>query len=96
MFEATSRYSQCEDAFIITNDGKAIKHKKRRFIPKEKEGQFTILEIDIVTGDRIDLISSKYLADPEQFWRLCDMNGVMHPLALTEKIGKTIKITSEE
>lgn len=96
MFEPNSRYNICGDAFVITNDGNTIKYKKRRFIPKEKEGQTTIFEVDIVTGDRIDLISSKYLADPEQFWRLCDMNGVMHPLDLTEKIGKTIKITSEE
>jgi len=96
MFEATSRYNECGDALIVTNDGNTIKYKKRRFIPKEKENQITILEIDIVTGDRIDLISSKYLADPEQFWKLCDMNGVMHPLDLTAEVGKTIKITSEE
>ena len=96
MFEATSRYNECGDAFVVANDGKTIKYKKRRFIPKEKESQITILEIDIVAGDRIDLISSKYLADPEQFWRLCDMNGVMHPLDLTEEIGKTIKIIGEE
>lgn len=96
MFEATSRYNECGDAFVVTNDGKTIKYKRRRFIPKEKENQITILEIDIVTGDRIDLISSKYLADPEQFWKLCDMNGVIHPLDLTAEVGKTIKITSEE
>jgi hypothetical protein len=96
MFDATSRYTQCGDAFVVTNDGKIIKYKRRRFIPKEIDIQIPILEIDIVTGDRIDLISSKYLANPEQFWRLCDMNGIMHPLDLTEKIGKTIKIIGEE
>lgn len=95
MFEHTSRYNECEDAFVVTKDGKTIKYKKRRFIPKEREGPIIILEIDIVSGDRIDLISSKYLADPEQFWRLCDMNEVMHPLDL-EEIGKTIKIIGEE
>jgi hypothetical protein len=95
MFETTSRYNDCGDAFLVTKDGKTVKYKKRRFIPKERENKSTILEIDIVTGDRLDLISSKYLADPEQFWRLCDMNGVMHPLDL-EEIGKTIKIIGEE
>jgi hypothetical protein len=96
MYEVTSRYSKCEDTFIVTNEGKIIKYKKRRFIPKEKESQVTILEIDIMAGDRIDLISSKYLADPEQYWRLCDMNRVMHPLDLTEQVGKTIKITIDD
>jgi hypothetical protein len=97
MFEPTSRYSTCEDVFLVTRDGKTIKYKKRRFIQKEKENQTDIiLETKIVAGDRIDLISFKYFADPEQFWRLCDMNGVMHPLDLTTNIGKTIKITSEK
>ena len=97
MFEPTSRYIQCEDAFLVTRDGKIVKYKKRRFIPKEKENQTDtiILETNIVSGDRIDLLSFKYFADPEQFWRLCDMNGVMHPLDLTSDIGRTIKITSE-
>ena len=96
MFEPTSRYKDCGDAFIVKNDGKIIKYKKRRFIPKEKESQINLFEIKIVAGDRIDLISSKYLADPEQFWRLCDMNVVMHPLDLTKDVGKTIKIIDEE
>ena len=46
MFEATSRYNECGDAFIITNDGKTIKYKKRRFIPQEKE------ESDYHVGNR--------------------------------------------
>lgn len=93
MFEATSRYKYCEDVFIKANSGTTIKYKKRRFIPQEKENEITIIETMVMAGDRIDLISSKYLGDPEQFWRLCDMNGCMHPLDLTDKIGKVIKIT---
>jgi len=96
MFEVTSRYNKCEDAFIVSDNGNIIKYKKRRFIPKEKENQVIISEIVITAGDRIDLISFKYLADPEQYWRLCDMNGIMHPLDLTKPIGKTIKITSDD
>jgi hypothetical protein len=96
MFEIISRYNECGDASIGTPDNKTIKYKKRRFIPKERESQIVILEIDTVSGDRIDLISFKYLGDPEQFWKLCDMNGVMHPLALTNEFGKPIKIIGEK
>ena len=95
MFEAKSRYNEIEDAFYEKTPGELIKYKKRRFIPKNKEEQMVLLEFDIVSGDRVDLLSFKYLGDPEQYWRLCDMNGIIHPLDLTREIGKTIKIKGE-
>ncbi len=30
-------------------------------------------------GQRLDLIASRYLADPTAFWRLCDANNAMVP-----------------
>lgn len=33
-------------------------------------------------GQRLDLIASRYLADPTAFWRLCDTNNAMVPDAL--------------
>ena len=96
MFEATSRYNECGDASFIANDERIIKYKSRRFIPHDKENAITIEEISITDGDRIDLISANHLGDAEQFWRLCDMNEIMHPLDLTSEIGKIIKITSQE
>ena len=96
MFEANSRYNERGDGFFVANDGRIIKYKRRRFIPHDNENKITLEEINITAGDRIDLISAKHLGDPEQFWRLCDMNEIMHPLDLTSQIGKIIKITSQE
>ncbi|MGH9980760.1 MAG: hypothetical protein ACRD6U_04300 [Nitrososphaeraceae archaeon] len=93
MFESTSRYSKCEDTSIVTKEGEIIKYKKRRFIPLDREDSITVAEINIHLGERIDLISAKVFGDPEQFWRLCDMNGIMHPLDLVvtdDTIGKDI------
>jgi hypothetical protein len=95
MFEVTSRYINCGDAKIITDGNETIRYKKRRFIPIEKESQIILLEVDNVSGNRIDLISSKYLGDSEQFWKLCDMNRVMHPLDLTDDTVMTIKIIGD-
>ena len=33
-------------------------------------------------GQRLDLIASRYLADPTAFWRLCDSNNAIVPDAL--------------
>jgi len=41
-------------------------------------------------GDRPDLIAFRALGDPEQFWRLCDVNRVMAPAELTAVGGKRI------
>ena len=35
-----------------------------------------------MSGQRLDLIASKYLNDPTAFWRLCDANNCMVPDAL--------------
>ena len=34
-------------------------------------------------GQRLDLIASRYLADPTAFWQLCDANNGMVPDALS-------------
>jgi hypothetical protein len=34
------------------------------------------------TGDRLDQISGRFLADATQFWRLCDANDAVVPDAL--------------
>ena len=92
----SSRYYPIEDAYFRTPDGESIiKYKKRRFIKEAKESEIVLTEFNIASGDRIDLLSYKYFGNPELYWRLCDMNGIMHPLDLTREIGKAIKITGE-
>lgn len=36
-------------------------------------------------GERTDHLAYKYLRDSEQSWRICEINNVMLPEALTEK-----------
>ena len=38
------------------------------------------------------MLSSRYLGDPTQFWRICDVNNVQQPNELTDNIGTVIKI----
>jgi hypothetical protein len=102
MFEASSRYATCEDAILTTNDGSSdgdihrrggrILYKKRRFLPDARKMPL-LQEKVIVAGDRLDLLAFQYTGDPEQYWRICDSNNVMHPLELTNEPGSVLRIS---
>ncbi len=92
MFAATSRYYGKPLTTSQTPDGKKIVHTTRRFVPSSD--RFSLLHYHFVEqGDRLDNLTYQYLADPEQFWKLCDANGVDVPDELINTIGKRIRIT---
>jgi hypothetical protein len=94
-FPITSRYHDTETATLDTADGRTIVYLKRRFLPDP--GRFALLqEHTVVADERPDLLAAQYLGDPEQFWRLADANGVMHPDELTDEVGRKVRITLAE
>ncbi|HYP39382.1 MAG TPA: hypothetical protein VEX13_03400 [Chloroflexia bacterium] len=91
MFEPTSRYYNIESASLTTPDGRAITYKRRRFVP-QGENMPTLVEVTVVQGDRLDLITARVLGDPEQFWRVCDANSAMYPPDLTARLGRVLRV----
>jgi hypothetical protein len=76
-------------------DGTKTSYLPRRFIAPPE--QFAPLnEHTVSQGERIDTIAARSLGDPEQFWRICDANGAMRPDELTERPGRTLRITLPE
>ncbi len=94
-FPANSRYQATETTTLVLPDGTEIVYLKRRFVPAP-ERLALLGEHGVVQGDRIDNLAARYLGDPEQFWRLCDANRAMRPAALTETIGRRLRITMPE
>jgi hypothetical protein len=93
-FAVTSRYYTTETATLQTGDGTVIRYLRRRFLPALD--RFTLLQqYQVTEGDRLDNVTAKFLADPEQFWRLCDANPVLRPDEL-ERLGTRIRITLPE
>jgi hypothetical protein len=91
-FPATSRYNGLRILTLITADGRAIPYVERRILPATDS--FATLQLYTVTqGERLDNITARFLGDPEQFWRICDANGVMRPEDLTDRIGRILRIT---
>ncbi len=91
-FAATSRYYGLPTSQYTARDGTLIVYVGRRFLPQPDT--FALLQlVTVVEGDRIDNVASKYVGDPEQFWRLADANGAMRPAALLEPVGRSLRIT---
>ncbi len=91
-FPLTSRYYNVDTAVFADADGNQIVYLQRRFLPDPDT--FALLQEHVITqGERVDQIAAQYLGDPEQFWRLCDSNGVLYPEQLVETIGKHVRIT---
>ena len=100
LFPPTSRYSGLDTNTYVTPpdaanpEGRTIVYLKRRFLPPADS--FALLSIHVVTeGERIDNIAAAALVDPEQYWRICDANNVMHPRE-AEQPGRGLRITLPE
>jgi len=95
MFEPSSRYVNIEIATrtVTSADGKSreVRYLRRRFVPPSDDSS-TLVEHEVVAGDRLDNLTARYLGDPELFWNVCDTNGAMNPLELTEEIARKIRI----
>jgi len=92
MFFKGSRYTNVGDLTLKTGDGREIKYKKTRLIPRT-EAQAGHL---VHQGERLDHIAQRYYRDPERFWRIADANQVLWPDELTEKAGRVIMIPPSE
>ena len=86
----SSRYATVPRATHIADDGTPFPYLRRRFVPPASGADLGVHEV--AEGDRPDTIAAARLGDPEQYWRLCDANNVMHPRELTVEIGRRIRI----
>jgi len=93
MFTHTSRYYTVETVIFFEVNGQGHAYKRRRFLPNPADMQ-VLAEVTVTQGDRLDIITAKSLGDPEQFWRVCDMNNAMNPADLTgeSQIGHKLNI----
>ncbi|HUR35913.1 MAG TPA: hypothetical protein VM032_19050 [Vicinamibacterales bacterium] len=94
-FPANSRYAATPVGSRLLPDGREVAYLRRRFVPSPEN--FALLqEHFVVEGDRLDVLTARYIGDPEQFWRVCDANPVLHPEELTAAAGTVIRITLPE
>ncbi len=94
-FPITSRYYGTQTLTMEGPDGRQVIYLARRFLPQPE--RFSLLKEHVVAqGERLDQITAKYLGDPTAFWRVADANAAMRVEALTETVGKRLRITLPE
>jgi len=93
MLPKTSRYYGLPTLMYDTADGRTVAYLSRRFIPSTPPA-IVLAEHVVTQGDRLDRITALYLGDPEQFWRVADVNNAMQPEELTADtaIGRRLSI----
>ena len=92
MFNYQSRYYNLETVKLTLPDGREAVYKRRRFLPRGSAVPL-LIEVPVTEGDRLDLITSRTLGDPEHFWRVADANNAMNPFDLTAEIGRILRVT---
>jgi len=94
MFSLTSHYYGIERLTTQASDGRTVTYVRRRFVPSPD--RFELVQEHVVTeGERYDTVAALTLGDPEQFWRLCDANGVLDPKEI-EEVGRRVRVTLPE
>lgn len=95
LFSINSRYHAIETAKWRDSGDREVIYLRRRFIPMPKESAFQIDHV-VNQNERLDMITARYLGNPEQFWRVCDMNKAMKPEEMTSTIGRRLHIAMME
>lgn len=91
LFAPTSRYYGLGTATLEAG-GVTVRYLLRRFVPPPERFQL-LQEHTVLQGERIDVVTARYLGDPTLFWRLCDANRAMRPDQLMATVGRKLRIT---
>jgi len=94
-FPTNSRYHNAEVKKLQLPNGDEVAYVARREIP-DPDSLSTIGELDVLAGDRPDLMGFRAIGDPEQWWKIADANAVLNPEELTKNVGGTVRITLPE
>lgn len=91
MFQRGSRYSSLPTHVLTLADGRQVVYVQRRFIPRDPSF-VPLAQHSISRGDRLDNVTARYLGDPTQFWRICDVSRTLRPEELTERVGRVLVV----
>jgi hypothetical protein len=94
-FPPNSRYHGTPAATMTFPDRRQVVYLRRRFVP-QSDALALLHIVRVVQGDRLDNLAAAHLGDPELFWRVCDANAAVRPDALTEHVGRELRITLPE
>jgi hypothetical protein len=90
-FAFSSRYRDVPLRVRAAPDGSLETYVARRIIPAV-ERYVPLGRHKVSGGDRIDRIAAEAFGDPEQYWKICDSNGIAYPAQAAEPDGRLLII----
>jgi hypothetical protein len=89
MFAPTSRYARVPTAVHVDREGRERPYVLPRPIPSPPAPPRQ--QHEMADTERLDHVAGRAFGDPEQFWRICDVNSELRPDDL-EVAGRRITI----
>ena len=97
MLNATSRYAGLPHLVYTTPEGRSIVYLSRRIVPQpETIPSQSVVTVQQSERDRLDLIASRTLRQPQLFWRIADANEAMDPFRLTFPAGCVLRVPAPQ
>jgi hypothetical protein len=90
-FGPNSRYEATPVLVFEASGGRRVAYLARRFSPQGSSLPL-LQEVTTMQDDRLDLIATRTLGDPEQYWRVCDANDAMNPADLVATAGRRLRV----
>lgn len=94
MFSKGSRYRELPHHVWRSAEGVEVVYVGRRPLPRSREIRGDRRTV-VGPGERLDLVTHRVLGQPEDFWRLCDANGVLDPFDVSGATGRVLRIPEE-
>jgi hypothetical protein len=92
-FPPNSRYAGVPVLKYDRGDGEPpVAYLARRLLPDPAKLAL-LAEHSVVQGDRLDVLASRYVGDPQLWWRIADANPELDPDELIAHIGRWLRIT---
>jgi hypothetical protein len=88
-----SRYARQVVQVFTGPDGEVVPYIGRRVIPVMD--RYQVLDRHrTLTAERVDQVADDFYGDPQQYWRICDANGVERPAETCEPVARLLVIPS--
>src|SRR6476661_8933460 len=88
-----SRYQNVGTATIVSAGGDQITYLRRRFLAAvDESAPARVHVVRVGEVDRPDLLAAAELNQAEQSWLLADVNPVMRPSELCQRVGQSVRV----
>ena len=90
-FPPNSRYNAGSIRQYTTPSGDIVEFVGRRIIPDISLYQ-PLDRHRAIASERIDQVADGFYGDPEQYWRICDANGIERPAEALDPVGRLLLV----